>query len=278
MKTEYILTRINAIIALKPDLAVKHELDLLAADLSAQVRMEYASKTGAMNATRTITAMLTHMKKHDGRPALQYQWTDSNGRQCVCDGFRAFRLLEPLPLEERPKEAGSGIDLGKIFPENLAGYEALRLPTLSDVKAHIALERARYTGKRTGFNPLWSFGERMPTISAEYLRDLLIVLGNAAEIFWNPKTPHGPLYAKSKKGDALVMPVMHNVSAADAVKASQERRAAEQRSATIREDARKDYEAQCEDYRRRIERDPNAALTPDEFERLTRYADWENAA
>lgn len=274
MKAQDILTRVNAILALNPDPVVKSELDKLASDLAAQVRMECAAKTGGLNATRTITAMLAYEKKHGCRPALQYQWQDKADRQCVCDGFRAFRLTEHLPLEERPKDAGDGVDLDKVFPANLAGYEALPLPSAGELKAHIALERANFTGKAKDFTPLWQFGEGKPTVNAAYLRDMIAVLPNAAEIFWNPKSIFGPLYAKDDHGDSVLLPV-RTTAAMEAYKAQE---AAEKCAAAIREDARKDYTAQCEDYKRRIERDPETALTPDEFERLTRWANWQNAA
>lgn len=274
MKTQDILTRVNAIIALKSDLVVKSELDKLAADLAAQVRMECAAKTGGLSATRTITALLAYEKKHGSRIALQYPWQDKAGRQCICDGFRAFRLTEHLPLEERPKDAGDGIDLDKVFPANLSGYEALPLPSTGELKAHVALERASFTGKAKDFCAVWNFGDGKPTVNAAYLRDMIAVLPNAAEIFWNPKSIFGPLYAKDDHGDAVLLPIR----TAAAIEAHKAQEASEKRAAAIREDARKDYMAQCESYKRRIEHDPEATLTPDEFERLTRWANWQNAA
>lgn len=274
MKTQDILARVNAILALKPDPVVKLELDKLASDLAAQVRMECAAKTGGLNATRTITAMLAYEKKHGCRPALHYQWQDKDGRQCVCDDFRAFRLVEHLPLEERPDDAGNGVDLDKVFPASLAGYEALPLPSAGELKAHIALERANFTGKVKDFTPLWHFGEGKPTVNAAYLRDMIAVLPNAAEIFWNPKSIFSPLYAKDDHGDSVLLPIRTD----DAVKVYKAQQESEKHAAAIREDARKDYMAQCESYKRRIEHDPETTLTPDEFERLTRWANWQNAA
>lgn len=274
MTTQDILARVNAILALKPDPAVKSELDKLAADLAAMVRLECAAKAGGLNATRTVSAMLAYEKKHGNRPALQYQWQDKDGRQCVCDGFRAFRLVEHLPLEERPKDAREPIDLAKVFPASLSGYETLPLPSAGELKAHIALERAAFTGKAKDFFAMWSFGKGKPTVNAVYLRDMIAVLPNAVEIFWNPKSIFSPLYAKDGHGDAVPLPI-RTTEAMNAYKAQQE---ADKRAAGVREDARKEYTARCEDYKRRIERDPETTLTPDEFERLARWADWQHAA
>lgn len=229
MKAQDVLTRVNAILALRPDPVVKSELDKLASDLAAQVRMECAAKTGRLNATRTITTILAHEKKYGNRPALEYQWQDKAGRQCVCDGFRAFRLTERLPLEERPKSAGDGIDLDRFFPVSLDGYEALPLPSAGELKAYITLERANFTGKPKDFLPLWQFGEGKPTVNAAYLRDMIAVLPNAAEIFWDSKSVFSPLYAKDDHGDSLLFPI--SPDAAMRAQAQRAREAAEKRAA-----------------------------------------------
>lgn len=193
---------------------------------------EYDAKTSRLNATRTIVAMLSNEKKNGNRPALEYQWQDKAGRQCVCDGFRVFRLTEHLPLEERPKSAGDGIDLDRFFPANLDGYEALPLPSAGQLKAHITLERANFTGRAKDFLPLWQFGEGKPTVNAAYLLDMIAVLPNAAEIFWDSESVFSPLYAKDDHGDSLLFPV--SPDAAMRARQVAEREAAEKRAAAAK--------------------------------------------
>lgn len=209
MTTETILARVNAAMALCEGPTPVHlELSALRDDLAAQVRKEAASSRGVGNAAATITRMLNGLKKTDkGRIALHYAWIDDKGRQCVCDGFRAYRLNEPLPLEPRPDDAGNGIDLDKVVPKvDGKTFDALPLPSVADLKAHIALERAENGRKHCA---LWDFGPGRPVVSAAYLLDLMAVLPDAAEIFVQrgPAGLFSPLYVKSERGDAVLLPI-----------------------------------------------------------------------
>lgn len=212
MKTETILTRVNEIMNLfgeNDSFRIKAKLSNLADDLAAQVRMEYAASRGQGNATKTIVSMLDAVKKNNPRrPALHYAWMDANGHQCVCDGFRAFRLAEALPLEERPDDADDPINLDNVFP-NLNGYATMPLPSAQEVKAFIALERAKYGRRYSEEAPkVWDFGEYKPAVNSHYLLDLLTVLPDATEIYYKPSSLVAPLYAKGERGEALLMPVM----------------------------------------------------------------------
>lgn len=208
MTAEDILARVNAIMADCAETPALDALQRLAADLSDQVRQEYAAKKGVGNAAAALRNMLKTAKKQQSeRTALHYAWTDKQGRQCVCDGFRAFRLFDPLPLEPRPENAGEAVDLDKIFPAiDAKTHNALPLPKLADVKAHIAIERAK-TGRKAV--ALWDFGPGRPVVNAAYLIDLLTVLPDASEIY-AMRGDRGlicPLYAKSERGDAVLLPV-----------------------------------------------------------------------
>ena len=114
MKTEVILARVNAIIGMIDDpTPARYELKALACDLAEQVCIEYAIARGIENTAKTIRALLKSTKK-DTCAALHYAWIDGAGR-CVCDGYWAFRLNEPL--EERPADAGWPINLDKVLPD-----------------------------------------------------------------------------------------------------------------------------------------------------------------
>lgn len=208
MNAEDILARMNAIMADCAETPALDALQKLAADLSDQVRQEHATKKGVGNAAATLRSMLKTAKKQQSeRTTLHYAWTDKQGRQCVCDGFRAFRLFEPLPLEPRPDDAGNGIDLDKVVPVvDGKTFDVLPLPSAADLKAHIALERAENGRKHCA---LWDFGPGRPVVSAAYLLDLMAVLPDAAEIFVKrgPAGLFSPLYVKSERGDAVLLPI-----------------------------------------------------------------------
>ena len=76
---------------------------------------------------KAIESLLKGVNKI-ANPRLAYAWTDAEGRQCVCDGYRSFRLNQPLPLEDRPNGIGDGIDLSKIVPKR-DGMKSIPLPS-----------------------------------------------------------------------------------------------------------------------------------------------------
>ena len=203
------------------------KLRLLAADLEAQLRQEIAASRGTGNAARIITSMLK--AQLESRKALAYPWIDAEGRQCACDGFQAYRLREHMPLPERPEDAGAPIDLGRIFPADLTGWKPLPMPSAKDLRAFIAVERAKWTGKPKDFNAAWSFGDHAPSVSAKYLLNAATVFPAADTIYWN--TLVSPLVLACDAGDALVMPIRDKNKTQPAPASDDERKAIETENA-----------------------------------------------
>lgn len=248
----------------------------LAADLEAQVRLEYAAGTGRLDATRAIVRMLDAVKKQDTRPALAYAWTDADGRQCACDGFRAFRLANPLPLEPRPENAGKPIDLSKIFPVCAidAPEMALELPTVQELKAYIAVKRAEWAGKRADFGCQWDFGEGKPAVNAQFLLDALAVMGDDVKAFAYAKSGQmnslAIIFFTSERGDALLLPVRKFNETGAALEAASAENEAD------RLQRRRAYNAQVvermmNDYRENVKRNPDYAMTPEQFAVLAEH-------
>lgn len=220
MNTTQILARVNEIAALAYEaniLPVSRAVCALRDDLEAQVRLDTASSKGALNATKSVVAMLNGAKK-DGRKTLSYAWIDADGRQCVCDGFRAYRLRDHLPLEPRPDDAGEPIDLGKVFPDTSSGlYAAAPLPSIAELRAFIAIERAksgtvRSRKQRPGV--IWRFADAGISVNADYLLDLLAVFPEATQIMYNATcSAHlSPLMLRTERGDAILLPLRDDTS------------------------------------------------------------------
>ncbi|MBR1567275.1 MAG: hypothetical protein IJ649_11025 [Oscillospiraceae bacterium] len=309
MNTQEILTRVNDAIAPYSVIEkaedsrsynaetvawnMRERLAALRADLEAQVRLEIAASSGNLNATRTIKKLLERCKKDSVRPALHYAWLDKDGRQCICDGFIAIRLKEPLPLEPRPDNVGDGIDIDKIMPDG-KGYAATPLPSLKELRAHIAIEKAKAGGKR-GANVLWDFGEGKPVVNAHYLLDIMSVFPDATEIFHGVSEKiMSPLFLRSERGDAILLPVRAARSVAEVAAARQakedERKALEARAAELgidpealreREERRAKRKAQAEKalkdqlahIRMEMALSADYALELDEFEYLVSLMD-----
>ena len=260
MRTQEILTRVNEAIALfgpknisSPCLAMQS----LARDLEAQLRSEIANSKGVGNATKTIVGILKGADKNN-RHSLAYPWIDGEGRQCVCDGFVAFRLRNHLPLPERPKDAGDPIDLDRVIPASLADYKPLPMPTAKEIREFIAIERAKHTGRRR-IDPVWDFGEHLPAVNACYLLHAATVFPNAAELFW--QSIYKPLIIACDDGDFAICPIRVEGKTAgeEECKAEAERKAAEaERRETIRK-ANEDRDA-WQQKAAEAQREKNAAL------------------
>jgi len=237
MRTQEILARVHEAIGLFGDNKLSspcRAMQSLADDLEAQLRSEIANSKGVGNALKTIVGILKGAEKGN-RHGLAFPWIDGEGRQCVCDGFVAFRLRNHLPLPERPKDAGDPIDLDRVFPADLSGYKPLPMPSAKELREYIAIERAKSGGRRRN-DPVWDFGNEKPAVNACYLLHAATVFPNAAELFWTTITK--PLVIACEDGDAAVCPIR----VAGKVASEEERNAEAERRETIRK-AHEDHNA-----------------------------------
>lgn len=283
---------------------MQERLEALRADLEAQVRLEIAASKGNVSATRTLTKLLEYSKKNDYREALHYAWLDAEGRQCICDGYRAFRLKEPLPLEPRPADAGDPVNLDAIIPKVISsGYASIPLPSAKEIREHIAIEKAR-RGLKRGESPVWDFGPGKPSVNASYLLDLVNVLPDATEIFYG--RAFSPLYVCCERGEAILCPVRTQRAVAEAAaqrKAEEDERKAlearakelgidprdlkerearkkerEARKAKRKADAEKAFANRLQLICNEMSLNPDYSLEPDEFAELVALMDEAQAA
>ena len=185
------------------------------ADLDADTRVELDMLTLAIfddlrrvpNASnRAAAACIGHMLKGAStraNKALAYTWTDKNGLQCACDGYRAYRLRKALPLPVLPDDL-KPLDLERVF-EPVIKRKTIRLAYVDrgEVNAYIELQRAEHGRKHA---PVWEFGDGLPAVNAVYLFELLTVLPDAV-LMADPENPFAPVYAASELGDAVLLPV-----------------------------------------------------------------------
>lgn len=134
----------------------------------------------------------------DKRPAFNGCWTDSEGRQCFCNGYYAVRLKNHVDgFETVP-----GMDLDPVM--KLEGEcVMLDLPTPGELKACMA-EQENVTQK------IYDFGGNLPKVNAAYLRDILIIFPNAVAKSYGANKP---ILFEDETGDALLLPI-HKYEAA----------------------------------------------------------------
>ena len=176
--------------------------------------MYYNEKTAA----RVIKSML-NTGKEDTRPFRHHVWIDNQGRQCSCDGYRAYRLAKPVAgLPDT--DASQGINLEKVYPTSatLADYSLLELPSLDEIKAMIAEDNAAQKGTAVKYRQyIYTFGtdamgRLLPAVDLRYLADMMTVFPDAVA-YCKPNQVFSALYFEGPDGDGLLMPCKPNTNA-----------------------------------------------------------------
>lgn len=167
---------------------------------------EMQRKGGRGNQLAGAKSMLKTAMKQGHREMSHGYWLDNNGRQCLCTGYHAARLLQPLEGLPKIPENVVPFNLDPIF-DGCQANKPLELPSVADVKLHIAKAKAErpdlYTGRRA--RPIeYDFGPDLPLVNAVYLLDLLQLLPDCKAKWGKPLEP---LYFSSPAGDGVLLPV-----------------------------------------------------------------------
>lgn len=157
--------------------------------------MKYTDKAAA----RALNSVIKTADK--ARAQLKRSWIDKHGKQCVCDGYRAIRLNTPVagvPDGVQP------IDLDKCYPATVANHFVLDLPTIEELKAMIAEDRA----EKKKFS-MYTFGTaedgtQLPTVNPAYLLDMLTAFPDARATCENAVKQ---IVFTSAYGDGILLPI-----------------------------------------------------------------------
>lgn len=175
-------------------------------NIEKDISAETAKKSGRASALKAAERIIKSAK---GQPktALYGAWLNSSGKQCICDGFRAVRLIQPLELEKIPENI-LPIDLDNLmkYSETNSG-EPLPLPDPAELKTYIKTEKARKKAIKDNTPPVWSFGDDLPDVNAQYLLDMLEIFPDSIAIPAESGTDKRAIYFTSAGGDGLLMPV-----------------------------------------------------------------------
>lgn len=168
----------------------------------------------SFTAARRICDAAVRTNSH--RPAEQGFWIDEEGKQCVCDGYRGFRLNSPMDLTAAPELSadGSRLNLAQIIANTLR----LTLPTVAEVRAQIKTDRAEWAAKRhrrgETFSPYYDFGLGLPRVNPNYLIDFLQLFPDG-EAFASEQKPYiTPIYFRSTDGEGILCPIRKATEAA----------------------------------------------------------------
>lgn len=169
-------------------------------DCAALIRDALENMDKKSRAPSKLTAA-KHITTNASRDNFHGVWTDSSGRTCMCDGYRAARLTESfasLPV------VAPWDDLQKVFDEPEKYSRPLRLPTIAEVKKASAEQKATKGRKCI---PAYNFGEDLPLVSCDYLLDMLALFPGAVAYIADTRAEIRPIYFKADNGDGVLLPV-----------------------------------------------------------------------
>lgn len=166
--------------------------------LAREAKEEIVSKGGKKDALAACKAIL---KAASGNPreCLHGAWTDKEGWQVVCDGYRAVRMKDHLDV--LPSAEGTDA-IDRLWDRVRENSVEMKLPTIGEVKALIASEKSAGNKKI-----VYDFGEGKPAVDAKYLLDMLkLGFDETAMIsYGSPMT--SPIYMRGEGVEALLLPV-----------------------------------------------------------------------
>ncbi|MBQ1847290.1 MAG: hypothetical protein II135_04720 [Clostridia bacterium] len=141
---------------------------------------------------------------------------DADGRQIVCDGYRLYRITEPVELAA--EYDGAGADSPAIRIANTiktSDYtRELPVPTAADLKIIIAEQKAKNKASKSKCKvpAIYDFGDGFPAVNAEYLLDVINLYGENVKLTAGVNN-YSMIYIEGEIGDGLICPVKKPVAA-----------------------------------------------------------------
>lgn len=165
---------------------------------------KFTEKTAAAACNRLLKSIRKNQPK---REKFHTAWIDAAGRQCVCDGYRAYRLNARLDaVETTPGQIP--MDLDKIFaPLDAGKVEEIPAPDADAVR----LETIH--GKNAGKYGTFDFGSGLPAFNAEYLQEILRLFPGAKWYLEQDENRRlcSPAFIVHEAGSACICPVRKDV-------------------------------------------------------------------
>ena len=210
MNYEQLLSRINELesIANKTGNVPAHLIIRdIKADVITEINLAAAKKSGNLSTKRVMDKLLKEMR-NSGREALAYAWIDSEGRQCFCNGFVAYRLYEGhhIATEDRPENVGRGVNLDQVYEEPIKYTNSVAL----DIKLMNAYKTAMKAAGAKRDKIIFKLGNdgcfycHTPYVNVDYVIDSVNALG-ITELRY--KDMINGMYGKSDIGDCIILPI-----------------------------------------------------------------------
>ena len=139
---------------------------------------------------------LRRLAKNSPREEQRGVFLDEQGRQIACDGARAVRLTRPI---KGIPEVLPFLNFENLVSSRKGTRRDLDTPDVGELRKEISRQRA------LKMDPLWNFGEGLPTVNAAFLRDMLDILPGAKLCIYG--SANSGVWFESPAGDGILLPV-----------------------------------------------------------------------
>lgn len=174
--------------------------------LEENIREQTNKQRGNRNVAKAMNTIIKQAKKDGVRPALMGAWIDKeNSALTVCDGYRAIQTWEEVELE-RIKDEEQQLRIASMIGDKTDYHKEAYLPTLSEVKTFIKLEKAK--GVKT---PYYMVDTETPgeqiAFNAAYLVTMLEAMPTRTGYYNSGVTA---MYMEYEQTKGIVLPVRIN--------------------------------------------------------------------
>lgn len=176
-----------------------------AAELLVDLRAKLDTRTTPKTITAAVKRVIANVdpRRDNFKGIFPY-----NGQFVVCDGYRLIRLNADITsLPHVANEFGVDAAMRGVVTHG----ETLILPSIPDLKAFLAEEKARkkQEGAKDFKCRTWSIGGGI-YVNPQYLLDMLEALPDA--VAYRPGKPASPIYFHADNGDGILCPVRKPVT------------------------------------------------------------------
>lgn len=164
--------------------------------LLSDIKLEMMQSTAKNpSATKAIIKFAQQCKKNMTNFSLAGAFPVKDGKQGICDGFKAIIIDNPIADLPSIDQCQEPIDVTKCYPNrNLCTDLSIDcLPSIPVLKTHISAEKARIkaaceSNKRITFTLEDPEHNYKSMFNAEYLLTILECVGTVTEAYYQPRT------------------------------------------------------------------------------------------
>lgn len=176
-----------------------------------EIAADAARSSGKTAVKKALESVCKAAAAQGGRLSQFAKAAYLNNYQIVCDGFRLFRLNNAVELSPEFMNGGNGgadafgglID--RVIPAAAKNTELLTVPAASELETFIKEGKAARKLHKDKTPVLWNFGDGLPAVNAEFLRDVITIYGERVKMYAAGLV--GMIYITSDAGDGVICPV-----------------------------------------------------------------------